>query len=195
MLPTGKATGKGTILQLGDGTLYVVGEPYWPQRRPPYPEGIEFNHRCGYWFLTISQPHLTPRDMEALQGPAEFGVLVLDGLIFFLCRFGKVFKWTDCPYTWWAVPEDERTIPEPPTEPERALLSMTIVESTVNRIVGLRVVTLPKQVTLKLIWAIMDESNKPFMGQAEYDRRLKRIRDAYTPAELAKMAVTGRGGE
>jgi hypothetical protein len=177
-------------------TRLLLGGPYWTGGGPPWPEGVEFNYRCDTHMLVMSLPCLSPREIESVRkAPCEFGVFVEDDVIFFLYRFGDSFAWSESPYCYWMVPEDERTMPLPPTEQERAVLSVILVESNTNRIQAIRMVTLPTTVTRKLHWAILEQSNKPWCGQREYDSRLYAIRRKYECQDMAKIGVTGIGGE
>lgn len=177
--------------------IRAVGQQYFPQ--PPYPQGGHFNYD-GNWRLVFSYPNLSKRELKDLEtGECKFGAFVEDGILFFLCRFGKSFGWGDCPYNWWLLPEP-RPVPATENDESRILLMVDVVDSDTNITLAMRAVTIPPAVTKAIVDAIVRQSQLPELQVASKDdpacvARLQEIYSLYSSQDMVDLGVTGKGGD
>lgn len=175
---------------------YRVGEPYVPGRRN-WPEHVEYNFRGGEHELRLFLADLTAREIQDVRrGEAEFALVVEQPVIAFCYRFGRAIPWSDAPYSWHRVPEDQRTLPEPlPSGEGRALLHVILVEARSGIVQVLREVSLSPAFTAALHLAIREQAVRPW-DAAEFDRVLTGLYRQYpTSAALVARAVARtRGG-
>lgn len=163
-----------------------VGEPYDRAVRH-WPEGGEYNYREGAHELLLRFAAPTPREVEAVtRGPAGFGLLGHGDAAFLLYRFGDAVPWCDAPYSWWLVPEGQRTEPAPPGAGLRALLQVVLID--VRGIVrGLRALTWSPEFTEAVHAAIRGQIAR---GRPDAGRYNRQILEAYerwpTSAAMAR---------
>jgi len=119
-----------------------------------------------------------------------------EGILFFLYRFGQAIKWSDAPYTWHLVPEDNRVPPEPPATPNtRAVLHVVLLDANTGIVRALRLVTLSPDITRTLYEAIKSQTETPWTGWKEYDRHLAAAYRTYGKStDLLKLAIARATG-
>ncbi len=156
---------------MADMHLYKVGALYIPGRTS-WPEAGEYNFRSDTHELRLFVEGLTAEEVETYRhGRLELGLYVSSGVIFILYRFGND-PWSDAPYSWWLVPEGERSLPEGiPTPESWRLLSITVVEATTGIIEVLREVSMSPQFTVALQTAIQMQASKAF-DRAVHDKAI-----------------------
>jgi len=164
------------------GTLYIPGRTSWP-------EHLEYNWRKGGHELRLFFSGLRRDEIEAVRhGPMELRLVVIQPVIFLCFRFAPVIDWSDAPYNYHMVPEQERTLPPRPEETTGAELVTILVDGDTGVIEGLRLTRLRRDFARKLHGAIREQAALPF-DQATYDRELDRIRRRYSRADLARRAI------
>lgn len=90
---------------------YRVGKVYHPGKTHWQP-GSDFNFRSGVLELRLFFDKLTHSDIRAIRnGPCTFHLAAVNTILFFIFEFGKACPLSDNSYSWWLVPEDERTPP------------------------------------------------------------------------------------
>jgi hypothetical protein len=182
-----------------DYTVFRIGGPYFTRQAPPYSEGVEFNYRDDAFTLVFSFSNFSARELEDLTGECEFGAYVEDGILFFLYRFGKSWLWSDCPYNWWLVADEDRTLPSTFSEQTRILLHVFVVNAKTNTILQMRMVSIPPSVTDKIVKAIVAQTEDYIPGRTaddpKYEVRLQTVWGKRTSLDMVKLGVTGTGGE
>ena len=175
-----------------------VGKPYGPSVEQ-CPEGIEYNFRGGIHELLLRFGKPTPQEIEDVRrGQSEFALASAEGVLFLLFRFGHSVRWSDAPYTWHRVPQEQRTLPEPPkTANTRAVLHVILLDAGNGIVQALRLVTLSPALTLALYEAIKAQTETPSAGWKEYDKQLAAAYRKYARTEdlLKIAAVRAIGGE
>jgi hypothetical protein len=166
-----------------------VGKPYISGRRE-WPEGVEYNFRAGeheLCFFFRSPPRI---EVEALlRGEAEFALVVDGPVIFLMYRFGEAINWSDAPYSWHLVPQDQRTLPDPEGPATRALLQIILVDAASGLILALRVVTFSPTFTRALHAAIRAQAENTWGGRAAYHAAFADLYRCYpTSADLLRCA-------
>jgi len=179
--------------------LFRLGGPYFTKSSPPYQEGVEFNYRGGAFTLVFSYPDYRRRELDDLEGECEFGAYVEDGLLFFLYRFGRSWTWSDASYNWWFNADEDRTLPEGFMETTRILLQIFVVDSNVNKILQMRLVTVPTPVTQAIVKAIFDQTENYVPGtnckDPRFLERLNAILNRRTTLQMVAAGVIGKGGD
>jgi len=174
-----------------------VGKPYNPGVKV-YPEGGEYGFRCGIHELLLRFGMPTAQEIgDVSRGESEFALASVEGVLFFLYRFGQALKWSDAPYTWHLVPEDNRVPPQPPaTENTRALLHVVLIDANSGIVQALRLVTLTPELTRALYEAIKLQTETPWVGWKEYDKRLAAAYRKYGKSTdlLGLATARGKGG-
>lgn len=165
-----------------------VGQLYNPSRTS-WPETVQYNFYANGHDLQLFFAGLTEMEIEEVQtGECEFALDVESGIIFFLCRFGSQ-PWSDAPYTWHRVPEEQRVLPEPEaTSDSRALLQVLLIDASTGILKAIRAVSLSPQFTRALHRAIREQSMAVF-NQEKYDADLAILYGRLSTKELLKRAI------
>lgn len=182
-----------TLLQVGKP--YIAGKDCWPER-------VEYNFRDGAHELRLFIPGVMPDEVRAVaQGPVDFGMarrpivgahnMAQAPLIFFFYQFGDSIPWSDAPYSWWMVPEDQRQLPsELDGVKEQPLLQIVLVESLTGIVRALRVVSLQPQFAKALHGAIRQQTELPF-EQGPFDAALKATYSQFRTTDALMRGVMG----
>jgi hypothetical protein len=141
---------------------YEVNKPYH-KGKTHWQTGTDFNWRSNTLELRLFFDKLTHSDIRAIRnGPCEFALTVIDGVIFFLFNFGQACPWSDNSYAWGLIAEGERTIPPELGPGEMALLSIILVSAEDGIIRALRQISLGHNFSVKLFDAIRAQAQQPF---------------------------------
>ena len=122
-----------------------IGKLYHPEVRR-WEERNEYNFRDGGHELRLHYRHPSWQEIHAVQsGPCEFALVYEQGVLFLLFHFPPVIPWGDCPYSWHAVPEEQRTEPLLPGPGQTLLVVLYVVLINANTgiVEALRPVLLP----------------------------------------------------
>jgi hypothetical protein len=166
-----------------------VDKPYIPGRTS-WPAGPEYNFRAGTHELRLFFDNLSNREvLDVRRAPAQFGLYVEDPLIVLLYRFGSV-GWGDAPYSWWIVPEGQRTLPDTTgfTEPH-ALMNVILIEATNGLVRALRFVSLSPAFTTALHLVIAEQAAMPPLEPAAYHAAVDAYQRRY-PDPTALLPLT-----
>lgn len=130
--------------------LLSVGQPFVGVERK-MDEGVQFSLSGSSAELHLILPKLTEAEIKAIRtAKAEFGIFEHSGVLFFLYRFGRIFPWSDTPYS---VHDEEKLRPVNLVllkEPSRALLTVILVSAENALIRVLRAISLSSEVTREL---------------------------------------------
>jgi hypothetical protein len=151
---TGLGTGKRSMTP-----VYRVGE-YFRRSVRNWPEGAEFTHGPAGFELTLFRCKIDDLAVEEVRsGRAEFALIVESPVLVLAYQFGKALPWSDVPYYWHLRSAEDRQIPlASPRLGERALLWITLVETTTGIIHAQRGVTLAPNFTLTLLNVIRSQA-------------------------------------
>jgi hypothetical protein len=128
-------------------------------------------------------------------GPADCALVVARPVILFLYRFAPAIAWSDAPYSWHLVPEDQRTLPGAESPATRAPIQIVLVDTATGLVLALRALTLSSAITHALHAAILEQAAEPWLSGATYDAALADIYRRYpTSAELLKHAISKTAG-
>ena len=167
---------------MSDFTKLAVGSPL------PFnaPGEICFTMSGGIPTLVMQLPGLTTEEIQSVKsGEAQFKVIGLDGVIFWLVKLGTM-EWMDVPYS----PHLDRdiTIPEIPYGTGLAI-QIILVEATTRIVKVLRLVTAPTNVSRAFLNDVQAELQQPFNFN-EYGLKVQKIYASYSTAALVKMTST-----
>jgi hypothetical protein len=183
--------------QPGPGHLYIVGQPYHPDRKM-WPQTPQFNYRGGECELLLFFGQPTPAEVRAVkEGRSEFALYDRDGLVVLCYRFvdprGGV-PWSDAPYHYHLVPEAQRIPPPDPRQlsPEsRAVLHVILVNATGGEIRALKLVSLSLEFTQAMFRAIAHQAVRPFDSR-KYDADLEALYFQFPVSDLLAEACSVR---
>lgn len=188
----------------------AVGEPYSPTRQK-WPQVVEYNFRGGGHELRAFLPSPSAEEIAGFKnGRIEFAVTQLEGVIFFLYQIGSgqtppisrqreskprpVIPWSDAPFSWWLVDEENRTLPNPePTPLERGLIMVPLVDANTGIVKVIRAVSLPPNVSQEVDRLIREEAAQPFMGRAAHDAAIERVYAKYKDGLSMVKTAKARG--
>jgi hypothetical protein len=173
-----------------------VGKPYHPNVST-WPEGGEYNFRAGQHELLLRFGNLKPEEIrDVAEAVCEFALTVEQGIIFLLYRFGRAIDWSDAPYAWRLVPENQRQLPAPEaTGQTRALLNVILIEATTGIVRAIRAVTFSPEMTRALHQAIREQAAQAWNVEA-FDADLAAIYKQFSNHDLLRRAIVRcRGGE
>jgi len=150
---------------------YPVGSPYLPGRRSLAP-GTNYSYRQGQHELLLLLDRPTRAEIEAVRhGEARFALCQRGQVLFLLYRFGGAIDWSDCPFSPWLVPEEQRTVPEEVTSETHALLTTLLVDASRNIIEAIRVTSFSPHFTRVLHGAIRRQLEQP-LSREDYERTI-----------------------
>lgn len=170
---------------------YEVGQLYHPDRTR-WPETVQFNWRANGYELTLfwASPKASEvRDVKT--GVARFAFLAPDRrCLFFLFAFG-MDGWSDSTYSYWRVPDDERSPVAESEHPERrALLTVTLVDADTGIIRVLRALTLSPEMTQALGAAVNEQALGDLVSASDSDRAIAEAYARYpSPDAMVAAAV------
>jgi len=170
---------------------YQVGELYHESRKS-WPEGSQFNYRGGGAELLLLYDHPTDKELQDVRkGNAQFAILPYRSVLFLLFRFGDG-GWSDAPFAWWMVPEDQRILPPTDLTPEsRSLLNVILVGADDGLIKVLRLVTLSPHFTREMFACIHRQAGSKWEGIAAHDRHIGGAYSRWqTQARMVKDAIS-----
>lgn len=177
--------------------ILAVGSPYLPGR-DQLPPGFEYTFRGGAHQLLLVVDNLRRSETEDIaHGSCEFAVAVHQPVTFFLWRFGTSFPWSDSPYSYWMLPDNERQPPRAWNHGEpHAVLTVVLVEAETGLVRALRAVSLSPALTTALHLAIHQQVTDGWSGAHEYDQALMATYSRYptTEALLQTAQVRAPGG-
>ncbi|WP_370852163.1 hypothetical protein [Megasphaera elsdenii] len=167
---------------MSDFTKLAVGSPL------PFnaPGEICFTMSGGNPTLIIQLPNLTAEEIQSVKsGEAQFKVIGLDGVIFWLVKLGTM-EWMDVPYS----PHLDKgiTIPEIPDGTGLAI-QIILVEATTRIVKVLRLITVPTNTSRSFLKKVQYELQQPFNFN-EYGLKVQKIYASYSTAALVKMTST-----
>jgi hypothetical protein len=168
---------------------YEVGKIYHPGKTR-WQEGTDFNYRSNTLELRMFFSKLTHSDIRAIRnGPCRFHLANIDGILFFLFEFGRACPLSDNSYSWWLVPEKERTIPPDLTPGEMAVLTIILVSAEDGIIRAMRQISLGHDFSKALYDAIRKQTQQPF-DPAQHDRAIANVyRQHPTTQALLRQAT------
>lgn len=170
-----------------------VGELYHPGRTE-WPEITNYNFRGGGHELLLIWKNPTRSEVRAVRkGPMEVALVVVEEVILLLYRIKGAAQWSDAPYTWHRVPEDQRgelpMRPEEISDGEGAALQVILVQANGGQVKALRLVGLGTEFSRKLHQAIRDQARREW-DPRQYDERLASVYRSFPRVEdLLKEAV------
>lgn len=144
------------------------------------PHGIQLNLRC-------CQPN-PDAIVNYRKGKVEFGLFVYQGVLFFLCKFGKG-DWIDAPFHAYMNPPELRGFIDGfvPGKHDVALAVLLCDEHGEQKY-GARLVTIGKKFSTKLQEIVAMQSVNS-ISIHEYERRIRSAFSKFTPERMVSQAV------
>src|SRR5215831_8746401 len=106
-----------------------VEKPYIAVRTQ-WLEEVEYNYRGGEHELRMFFSAPGRQEVEAVRkGRCEFALAVEGPVIFLVYCFRPTVDWSDAPYSWHLVPENEQTLPDAEGPETRALYQLVLTDA------------------------------------------------------------------
>lgn len=154
-----------------------------PNASIPIPEGSCFEFD-GRFTLVCAVNRPTAEEKQAFKSgtPYQFGLAIVDDVIFFLSRFGTL-NWMDAPFNIHLYPDDRARLLEVPGPTQGYGLYIMLVDSSTGIIEHQRMIGLDHDLSMRLRDAIIHQPVIP-----DYDQRLRRIMAQYSTMDLVALA-------
>ena len=158
---------------------FEVGQPVCS----PCMEGVTFNLTSGGAVLKAAFNHPSANEKRAFKnGVPQFKLAEVDGVIFFLSRFGTL-SWMDSPY-YRRLSQYEL---QRPAEGYGLSLHVMLIDSSTGVLVTQRMIGLNTKFTNDLLTMVYEQ---PDLGdQIAYEDHRIAVMRQYPTTELVKMAV------
>lgn len=168
--------------------ILQVGQPIDPAKRF-HAERWQYNYdQAGHEIIGFVK-NLTETEVESFRsGRLDFALVTFPPVIILSFRFAGFLDWSDAPYSWLLVHEQNRQVPSLDFEPGTgAACRLILAESPSGVVRGLRLVSFTRKFTLALHQAILDQIHSGY-SQQDFDAELLRVYRSYTTRELVRMA-------
>lgn len=162
-------------------------------------DGIEYLLGAYGHEVRVVLGRLREREVARIGGEGEVELaLVAEPLVFsVLAAVEGVIPWSGAPWSWHAVPEQERALPPPLRAGEETGLTLVLVEAEDGIVRAVRPLTLSAQFSLALDGAIREQAEQPF-DQEEYERQAAALAAEWQAGTLVDRACarwsSGRSG-
>ena len=178
---------------------FETGQLYHPDRRS-WPETVQYQYRGGGHELIFFLGSPSPKEVEAIRiGPADFALYQDGDLLLLLYRFRtplsfNAIDWSDAPFSYWRLPEEERVPPSRGLAADaRAILMVQLVDAATGILLVNRVVSWSAEFTAHVHAAIADQVALGAEAP-DYDRRLERLMATASTTRLLARAVARTTG-
>lgn len=148
----------------------------------PTSEGVTLEFDGGFQLMCrLSRP--TAKEKNAFKsGVAQFDLAVVDGVIFFLSRFGTM-NWMDSPFNIHLYPDQRARLLEVPDPTQGYGIHIMLVDSSTGIVVHQRLIGLDHDLSMRLRDAIINQLVIP-----DYHQRLQSIMARYSTRDLVALA-------
>lgn len=169
--------------------MLKVGEPFEgkPKR---YAEGTHYNYGVGGHALTGFFHDPQPEEIaDWRKGKPEFAFAVVEGLFFFLSKFGNQ-PWSDSPYRWHTVPEDRRDLPTADLNDGKSMLIHCVLCDARNgKVQAIRVIS-PNTEFMRAVHEEIRRQSEVEIDLKKYEVLLNKVMAIYDTKQLVARAVT-----
>lgn len=156
---------------------YEVGQKILPATGE---DSVRFQTSDSGCSLLIQYNRPSAAEKRQFRQPAQFEIAVVDGIIFFLCRFGTA-DWMDAPFDRSRAAGV--TIEKIPEGQEGLALHFMLVDSSTGTLLHQRLIGLDTTLSRRLIAAIAYQPELP-----DFDQRLAKIYASYSTRDLLSIA-------
>lgn len=164
----------------------AVGKPYGGSIRT---EGGKFEYNRGFSLNIFLKDLSSDEIIDIKKGKSQFGITLLEGILFFTYSFGAAIEISDAPFHF-GLYGDER-IKDVPIEIEDGkgvALNIMAVDARTGIVKALRLIGLSTEVSRKLI-EICHNQCKVEISRGQFDKYLNSVQSFYTSQELYEMAI------
>lgn len=177
-------------MQIGSGcseySEFRVGSPV-PKGFAPASEGVRLGFDGGF-VLTCACSRPTSKEKQAFKnGVAQFGLAVVNDVIFFLSRFGTL-NWMDSPFNRHLYYDNRMSRLEVPGPTQGYGLHVMLIDSATGILASQRLIGLEHNLSMRLREAIINQPEIP-----DYDQRLQLTMAKYTTMDLVALAKSHPG--
>lgn len=167
-----------------DYTALVIGQNF-PLADCRGKEGfvMEYNENKAL-FLIAALPKVTPAEIEALTvGDARLGLFMYDNMIYLPCKFNQLEG--DATYNIHAYKNPEKIFVDNPKDGEGILLTVFVVDSLTNTLVGMRTAGMSTRWTRTLKNMIEEQKKNPISTEEWYSK-IDTAHKRWTPKEMLR---------
>lgn len=160
---------------------FRAGTPI-PKVSTPVHDGVylEFN---GFFSLICAMNRPTAKEKNAFRsGVPQFDLVVVDGVIFFLSRFGTL-NWMDSPFNRHLYSDNRILQLEEPGPTQGYSLHVMLIDSVTGVLVHQRLIGLDHDLSMRLRDAIINQPVIP-----DYDQRVRNVMARYSTKDLVTLA-------
>jgi len=168
--------------------ITLVGELFSPNVTS-YREGIHYNWDRAGNALQLFLANPSPREINAIKkGNVSFNLVTYPECLFLLVQF-EGMDWWDAPYSWWIVPENQRTQPPELAEDESLLMFIFLINSITGILEAQRAIIPPKSFAEALVEAVREQMRNP-VNSTQYNERINEVYNTYSfPEQMLEKAL------
>ena len=176
-----------------NGRLYDTDEgTHAPSPLGRIPTGNYLEFDGGFKFICSMNWPTAKEKREFKTGVSQFNLAVVDGIIFFLVRFGTL-NWMDAPFNVHQYRDNRMQMLEEPGPTQGYGLHVMLVDSRTGTLVHQRLIGLEHDLSVRLRDAIIHQPMIP-----DYEQRRQRVMAQYPTRDLVTLASsqpvsTGQG--
>lgn len=146
------------------------------------PTGNYLDFDGGFMFICAMNRPTAKEKREFKNGISQFNLAVVDGIIFFLSRFGTL-NWMDAPFNVHLYRDNRIQMLEEPGPTQGYGLHVMLVDSSTGTLVHQRLIGLEHDLSVRLRDAIIHQPVIP-----DYEQRLQSIMAQYSTRDLVTLA-------
>jgi hypothetical protein len=154
-----------------------------------YEEGMHYNWDKTGNVLQLFLTNPSPREINTiLTGDVAFNLVTYPECLFLLIQF-EGMPWWDAPYSWWVVPENQRTQPPELAEDESLLMFIFLINACNGNLEVERPIITPKPFAEALIKAVEEQMQNP-IDSTQYNQRIDEVYNTYSfSAQMLENAL------
>lgn len=154
-----------------------------PEALGPVREGVCLGFNGGFMLIcAMNRPTDEEKQAFKSSSPYQFDFITVDGVIFFLARFGTL-RWMDMPFNIHLYPDNRARLLEVPGPTQGYGLHIMLIDSSTGILIHQRLIGLDHDLSMRLHDAIINQPVIP-----NYDQRLQRIMAQYSTMDLVALA-------
>lgn len=168
---------------------YFASGTHAPVILNPVHEGIHFEFDGNFSLIWVVNRPTSEEKRAFKNGPYQFGLAVVDDVIFFLSRFGTL-NWMDAPFNIHLYHDDRVQLLEDPNPTQGYGLHIILIDSRTGTLVHQRLISLDHDLSMRLHDAIIHQPVIP-----NYNKQLQDIMVRYSTRELVALGSSYLGNK
>ena len=164
----------------------AVGKPYKGNYRT---EGIKFIYNEGFHLNIFLKDLKADEILDIKKGSYNFGLTIIEGLLFFTCSFGESIELSDVPFDFGLYTDGRvKELPAEIAEGKGLALNITAIDSHTGIVKAIRLIGLSTKFSRSLI-AVSQSQSTVEVNRNEYGIKLMKVQNTYSSKDIYSRAV------